>query len=264
MGRPYLKSLGIILLVLLPALVFAQPRIPKGLQRFQIGYSFPMTSATYTTHSLIFDDFGDNNLDTVQSKDVKTKGGFGVTLGTHFPIVQLSDNSCLSISLDYLYNLLVWDADMVKIDGYDATTGAYTYNSTYIISAATVHMGLPVGIDYKMGGEASLDRSNRTSLTLGTGFYPSMNATIFENNAGAKLKIQPYLKAEFGAFAGVNWKVRALYSFGRLEYIDYSSSLTGTGYAYEESASLISKSSLVLSLMVQPFSFGWSKSQWWR
>jgi hypothetical protein len=264
MGHPYLKSFGIILLVWVPVLSFAQPRIPKGLQRFQIGYTFPMSSAKYTTHTLIFDDFGESNLDTTMSKDAKTKGGFGVTLGTHFPIVHMSETSCLAISLDFLYNLLVWDADMVKIEGYDASTGEYSYNSSYIPSAATVHMGLPIGIDYKTGGEASLDRSNRMSFTFGTGFYPSLNATIFENNAGAKMKIQPYLKAELGVFGGVNWKLRALYSFGRLEYIDYSSSLSGTGYEYSESASLISKSSLSLSLMVQPFSFGWSKSQWWR
>ena len=252
------------MLVIFPILSFAQPRIPKGLQRFQLGYTYPMSTAKYTTRTVVFDDFGDNNLDTTLSKDAKTKGGFGVTLGTNFPIVRMGDKSSLAISLDYLYNFLVWDADMVKISGYDESTGSYTYNSSYVPSAVTVQMGLPIGIDYKTGGEATLDRSNRTSFTFGTGFYPSMSATVFENNAGAKLKIQPFLKAEFGVFAGVNWKLRALYAFGRLEYIDYSSSLGVSGYSQEESASLISKSSLNLSLMVQPFSFGWSKSEWWR
>lgn len=256
------KILISTLLLLLPVCSFAQS---KGFQRFQIGYSFPMTTATYTEHSLMYNEYSEENIDTTFSRNVKSKGGFGITLGHYFPISKLSDKSSLNIGVDFLYNFLVWDAEMVNMEDYDYTTGEYNnYGSNYVISAATVHWGLPVGIDYKYGGEATLNRSNRMSLTLGTGFYPSMNLTVFETNAGAKFKLQPYLKAEVGIFAGINFKVRALYSFGKLDYISYSETDNGDTYSYESSASLISKSCLTLSIMVMPGSFKWGKEAWWR
>lgn len=258
------RKICLVTLMTVPVSAMAVPRIPKALQRFQIGYSFIMTSATYTEHSYIYDDYGNNNIDTSFSKNSRTKGGFGATLGTYFPIARMGEQSSLNIDLDYMYNLMIWDADMVNLSGYDETQGEYTYSTSYNISAATIQMALPIGISYKTGPEATLDRSSKISLSLGTGVYPSLNLTAFESNAGVKLKLQPYLKAELGIFAGINWKVRALYSFGKIDYIGFNNNLKGDTYAYESSASLISKSCFSISVMVMPFSFGYSKSQWWR
>lgn len=256
------KILGILLLTMLPILTFAQP---KAIQRFEIGYSFPMTSATYTNHYSTYDVGGTDNSDTTFSRNVRSKGGFGITLGSYFPISKLSDKSSLNISVDFLYNLLVWDNALADFQTYDETTGTYTtYSNSYVITAATVHWGLPVGFDFKYGGEATLDKSNRLSFTLGTGVYPSMNLTVFDAYPGAKFKMQPYLKAELGVFAGVNIKVRALYSFGKLDYLNYSDKAAGPDYGYESSASLVSKSCLTLSVMVMPVSFRWGKETWWR
>jgi hypothetical protein len=257
----FLKTLGLMLIVLIPFNVSAQS---KAIQRFQLGYSFPMTTAKYTESYTIFQDLNAGSTDTSVSKNVKTKGGFGFTLGSYFPVAQMGEKSSLNIGVDFLYNLLVWDAQMIDVSGYDYETGSYNYTTNYVISAATVHWGLPVGIDFKTGGEATLDRSSRLSMTLGTGLYPSLNLTVFETNAGAKFKMQPYLKAEAGIFAGINWKVRALYSFGKLEYIGYSDTEGGSSYAYQSSASLMSKSSLTLSVLVMPGSFKWGKNEWWK
>ncbi len=253
-----------LLVVLFSFSSFAQRGVSSGIQRFEIGYSFPMTTATYTQHYKSYNEYSDDNLDTTMSKNVRTKGGFGITLGHFFPVAKMGEKSSLNISIAFLYNLLVWDADLVSVDGYDESTGSYSYNTNYVISAATVHWGLPMGVDFKTGGEATLDRSNRMSLTLGTGVYPSMNLTVFETNAGAKFKIQPYLKADVGIFAGINWKVRALYSFGKLDYIGYKESDEGSSYSSEYSTSLVSKSCLTLSLIVMPGSFKWGRSQWWN
>lgn len=261
MRNLFLKAAGLIAIFFVPFSSLAQS---KGFQRFQLGYSFPMTKAKYTERYLIYQDLSDDNIDTTMSKDVRTKGGFGITLGHFFPVAKMGEKSSLNISIDFLYNMMVWDAEMVDVSGYDYSTGSYSYNTTYVISAATVHWGLPIGVDFKTGGEATLDRSSKLSMTLGTGIYPSLNLTVFETNAGAKTKIQPYLKAEVGVFAGINWKVRALYSFGKLEYIDYSDVESGSSYAYESSASLVSKSTLTLSLLVMPGSFKWGKNEWWR
>lgn len=257
------KLLPVLIVVLLTGSnVFG--KMPRGLMRFQIGYSFPFTTATFKQHSLVYDDYGDNNIDTTYSRDVKSKGGFGVTLGTYIPVVHLTEKSCINVDIDFMYNLLVWDANTINYSGYSNTTGQYTYSTNYTITAATIQMGLPIGLSFKAGGEASQDRGDKLSLTLGTGVYPSLNATVFEDYAGAKFKLQPYLKAELGFFAGVNFKVRAFYAFGKLEYINYEDKFSGLTYAYNDEASLTGKSSFLLSVMVMPLSFGWGKEAWWR
>lgn len=247
-----------------PLLASAQSGLPKAMQRIEIGYSFPMTTAKFTQHTSLIDIFAETNTDTTFSKNYSTKGGFGITVGTYFPIVRLGENSSLNIALSYVYNAMVWDASIVHFNGYDSSAGMFTYNSNLVISALTVHMGLPIGLDFKTGGESILDRSKRFSFTLGTGIYPSMNATVFENFTGSKTKLQPYLKGEVGVFAGVNFKVRALYTFGNLNYIDYKENVGGDIFAYESSAKLTSTSTFTLSIIAQPFSFGWGKSEWWR
>ena len=257
MAKFNLKTLGLILLVSLPISSFAQS---KGVQRFQIGYYFPMTKAVYTERALTQTGLDDDEV----SNTVRTKGGFGITLGHFFPVAKIGQKSSLNISLDFLYNLMVWDAKMIGESEYDYTTGEYSTGDDLGISAATVHWGLPVGVDFKTGGEAILDRGSRLSLTMGTGIYPSMNVTAFESNAGIKMKIQPYLKAEVGMFAGINWKVRALYAFGKLDYINFSTTSSGVGYAYESTASLVSMSTFTLSLMVMPGSFKWGRNEWWN
>lgn len=253
-----------ILIVCLIVSNYSFAKMPKGLMRFQIGYSFPFTTATFKQHSLTYDDYGDNNLDTTYSRDVRSKGGFGVTLGTYIPIAQLTEKSSLNLDIDFMYNFLVWDAAKVNYSGYDNSTGQYTYSTNYTITSATVQMGLPIGLSFKAGGEASMDRGDKLSFTFGTGVLPTLNATIFDTYTGAKFKLQPYLKAELGFFAGVNFKVRALYAFGKLEYLNYDDSYAGDTYAYQDQASLTSKSSFLLSVMVMPLSFGWSKEAWWR
>ncbi len=268
-GSGILRLSAVALLLLAQTTTsFSQSSGSKAFQRFYSGYSFPMTSATYSERYMYYDDYGDNNMDTTMSKNVRSKGGFGIVLGTYFPIVRLTERTSLNISLDFMYNFLVWDGQMVdpstfNEDPYEEP-GAPTTNIVYEISGATVQWGLPVGVDLKTGGESSLDRADKFSFTLGTGVYPTLNLTVFEINAGAKFKMQPYLKAELGFFAGINWKMRALYSFGKLDYISYSENYSGDTYAYQSDVSLISKSCLTLSLMVTPGSFKWGKAQWWR
>ena len=116
MAKFNLKTLGLILLVSLPISSFAQS---KGVQRFQIGYSFPMTKAVYTERALTQTGLDDDEV----SKTVRTKGGFGITLGHFFPVAKIGQKSSLNISLDFLYNLMVWDAKMIGESEYDYTTG---------------------------------------------------------------------------------------------------------------------------------------------
>lgn len=225
----------------------------RGPKRIEIGYSFCMTAATYTYHATTFDESTISLVDTTYREKIRTKGGFGATVGTYFPIAPIGDKGALAISLSFMYNALLWEGSSFSYES-NSETGTTSSGS------GTVEMALPVGVDYKFGCDALLDKSKRFCYTVGAGAYPSLTATVYKDNAGAGFHVLPYLKAEVGVFAGICMKVRATYAFGTLKYINYNEDYGNV----QSQTSLKGKSALTLSLILMPFSWKWEKQDWWR
>ena len=247
------KSFGILVFLLFPLMSFAQ--MPKALSRVQIGVSYPTSAATFHSRYMITDTLGDNNLDTSFSKRFKPNSGFGVSVGTYFPLVSMGKGSSLNLSVDFVYYSTEWDASILVPTGINPLNDKYLFRAEKI-EASTVQMAVPIGIDYKTGPESTCDKSKTVSLTLGTGVYVSRNTTSFGGVDFDKNKVQPYIKAEVGAFGGINWKLRALFAFGKLNYMQTDSP--------SASMRLEDRSSLMLSFVIQPFSFTWNKASWWN
>ena len=107
-----------------------------------------------------------------------------------------------------------------------------------------------------MKTEATLERSNRFSFTVGGGIFPMLGAGVVYEFGGVNLVAPFYAKAELGFHAGVNWKLRATYiaksptSFSNDRNDIFSEPIT-------VETSLKSNDKFMLSILVQPFSFGW-------
>jgi len=224
----------------------------KGPKRIEIGYSFCMTAATYTYHATTFDESTISLIDTTYREKIRTKGGFGATVGTYFPVAPIGEKGSLAISLSYLYNALLWEGT-----SFSYSTGSEGTTSS---GSGTIEMALPVGLDYKFGCDALLDKSKRFCYSVGVGAYPSLTATVYKDEAGAGFHVLPYLKGEVGIFAGICMKVRATYAFGNIKYISYNDSYGNV----QSETSLKGKSALTLSLILMPFSWKWEKQDWWR
>lgn len=250
--RHTLFTLLVIIAVCSAELVHAQG-FPKSMQRTEVGYSFCMTSATYTYHATTFDESTISLIDTTYREKIRTKGGFGGTIGTFFPVAPIGQKGTLAISLSYLYNALLWEGTSFSYES-NSQTGTTSSGS------GTIEMALPVGVDYKFGCDALLDKSKRFCYTVGAGAYPSLTATVYKDNAGAGFHVLPYLKGEVGVFAGICFKVRALYTFGNIKYINFNEDYANV----QSQTSLKGKSALTLSLILMPFSWKWDKQDWWR
>lgn len=263
-----LRTLLAAMAVLLPILSTAQLRTIRQymnarenggnlgvFQRYQVGYSLPMASATWM-HDLSCQTPDGLIKDTSIVKNMGAAKGWGATSGTHFPIAVMGEKSILAIPVDAIVNLYVWNTGDIAING-----GTYNYD------VATMQIGVPVGIDYKTGGDAMLDKSNRISFTAGIGMHPNMYATAFGPwNGQAKFRVQPYLKAELGVFAGICFKVRALYTMSDVDLIKANEEQLYGGWSAADESETIrvrSKPNLTLSLLVMPFSWDWKQSQWW-
>ena len=240
---------------------YAQPRFPGFLKRLQFGYSYVMASADYETKDFFYSDLpGFPSRDTIYKGELKTTAAIGYNIGTYFPLKQLGRKSKLCLSTDFVYNIMTWESTK-NPNGLGGLTG-------FDYSGFTAQMGLPIGLDVKIGTDAMTDKAIRFCTTFGAGVHPSYSITAldYDISIDPKFNTNPYVKAEVGIFAGICFKLRALYTFGNMTYIDYNERKTDEAFLSltENGSKLTSKSNLTLSLIVMPFSWGWPRSEWWN
>lgn len=227
--------------------------------RYEVGYSLPMATATYTDQVRIVDDYGHVTTKSV-SHSSEAKSAFGTIAGTYFPISNMGDNSILAVSVAAKGNFYVFNSGIVYLDSLGVGGGS---GSSYQYDFVSMEVGLPVSMDMKFGCDAVQNKRKRLCFTAGFGMAPTMIITGIptgvnpdgstELGAGkAKFIVEPFLKAEVGAMVGICIKVRAMYSFGNIKYYNVSDDF--------ESVTLTGKSNLTLSLILMPFSFAWKNS----
>lgn len=239
-------------------------RLPGFLERFQFGYSFVIANAEYTSKLSqlnFFDPFNPITTDTTLKGTLNTKATFGITAGTFIPITQLGQKSSLNLSVDFVYNAMTWGATKDP-NGFGSLTGL-DYSGT------TVQMGLPVGVDVKLGSDAVTDKAVRFCSTFGLGVQPSYNVTTLDMNVNIDpiFNVNPYVKAEVGMFTGFCWKLRAMYTLLDQKYLTYKQRGIpdpNLPLITESNASLTAKRHLTVSLIIMPFSLAWKRSEWWN
>ncbi len=228
-------------------------QMPGILQRTQLGYSIVMNSAEYEVKQKITDP--SFSKDTTYKYDMKTTASFGYTIGTYVPVTRLGRKSKLVWGVDFMYNMMLWDS---KLRMYDA--GGNFYDAPF--SGATLQMALPTGLDFKFGCDALNVKNIRFCTTLGAGAFPSYSFTTLDqmSSIDPQFGIAPYAKFEVGVFAGICVKLRAMYTVGNLSYMDerVKNSVSDTR------STLTGTSNLTLSLLVMPFSWSWSREEWWN
>lgn len=239
-----------ILATTVPA--YAQFGVPRGPKCLEVGYTYGIATAEYKYHFQSFNETTGILSDTGYSERVTSKLGFGGFVGYYFPVYTMGPSSKLAITLSYMYNAYLWDGDAFYVS-------SSSRNGTTSVGSGTIEMALPVGVDYKTGCDAMFDKTKKGCASFGAGVYPTFGVTVYQGSGGFKFKARPYIKGEIGFFAGICFKVRAMYVLGSIPYIDYGDKYAG----YEETTSFKSKGTLNLSLVLMPMSWKWSKSSWW-
>lgn len=242
--------------------------LPNFLKRWEIGYSYSMASATYKSTETVKDNASGKSFTQDIKQNVNSKFGYGGFAGTYIPLARLGGQSQLAIGVDYEYNAFLWDYKVPEFNGFTTDENGVVNGVTYSdpvfgFSAMSVQMALPVSLDFKFGGEATLEKYSRWTGTVGAGVHPSLNMTVDYGNAGFGTGIAPFMKAEVGYKAGIVFKLRAQYSFGRIPFYTNANSLFNVSNL-QSSSELIGKNTFSLSLVLMPFSFNWKEGGWWR
>ncbi len=220
------------------------PRPPRGPKSFELGYSYCIASAQFSYQATSFNENTGVFKDTSFNTRLTSKSGFGISGGYYWPVTRMGELSRIAVGFSYMYNAYLWDGG----------TFAYSANSrtgTTSAGSGTIEMGLPVGADYKYGCDATFSRVERLCASVGAGVYPSMDLTIYREVGGFNFHVRPYVRAEFGFFAGICMKIRATYVAGNIDYFSYGHNVPGD----VEQTTFKSKGTTMLSFIVMPMSW---------
>jgi hypothetical protein len=271
------KLINLILLLLLAQNSFAQRSYlstlrhfdgyseakKARLKRYYFGYGIPTMSVDVTTHYVAPGDIG-ATVPVPQSERTRLdhltiSSGWGGTAGTFYVLAGTTRQSavCLEIAFsEYFY----------QYNFGPASYGPATFSDQSIVGLAC----MPIGIAYKSGGEVTLNKHDRSTLSISAGIAPFMSISKFLA-AQAQFSARPYFAFEVGAFAGIEWKFRAAYFAGKTTLVDVTadgldnvSKYTSIGGLGTMDVKAVAGGDFNLALTILPFSFKWAKqSRYW-
>jgi hypothetical protein len=222
-------------------------------QRSTYGYFVRFSNLNFTAHykdgisgapSLY------RHVDTTITKKVKSDldGSWGAYGETFIPIAHIDEESIFAFHYGVYCEFFKFKVgDMTMVPGEDPVTGDLTGFAG----------GLNLGFDYRIGGDALLDKHTRTMFNIGAGISPGMYGSDYAPIPGGEnggFTVQPYLKAEAGFFLGIAFKVRADLLLGKGKYFNASGEDGDTRLDVTATSPI---RGIRLGLAIMPYSWDW-------
>jgi len=219
--------------------------------RLEIGYGETFSNASETNYVRIKDPVTNviTGSTTGQSFSYRTGGGYAAV---YFPLTYINMHSALVLNTGINFTMSKWDLGNTSLNP----------DAMVVNTAKEMYFGVPIGVDYVFGGEASFNREDRVTLRGGAGLQPYMSMDKLEQGdvSNTKFGVKPYIKAEIGFFLGFEWKIRGVMVAGSRTLYDMKAgdlSLNNTNYY--ASYNFTVRPTYTIGLSVFPFSFGWGK-----
>lgn len=250
-------------LLLLPFFINAQPKgyvkqssLPRSLQRIEFGFTTANSASDFEGTFKSTKD-GRYQEDYYSGPSI-TKGGLGVTVGTFYRLALIGKNTAIAADVNFMYNKMNW------IIGKD-----FFIDNSWTISGKSNQFALPIGLSLKFGCDARLEKNHRFCASFGAGILPSVTTTVLPFTDSSKVKFKklyatPYIKLEAGIFARICWKLRFIYSWGDMPYVDDAYTIGKANNRAIEHYNNTGKSSAMLSVIIMPFSWDWPDNGWWN
>ena len=226
----------------------------KSYLSYGIDLGMAFSSADYSHSYSTIDGSGNIVGSNTISRSFDLKG-FQFGANVYFRLFDVTPNSSVVFNINpsaYLFHY-----EMGSIHPAGSNLNEYNY------SLAIGNLAVPLTLDYKTGGEALFDKSYRTSFTVGAGLSPVMYGTNFGNIKKNKFGIRPFVHAEIGVFAAIEWKIRLSYMPGTTKVMDLYSDDAGMETMPVDSHIQMTTSSMFsVGISLMPFSFGWKSERW--
>jgi hypothetical protein len=223
--------------------------------RFELYYGMTFGSGGVNINDR-FRDQSNNNIIAGNTRattfNYRSASGGGAV---YFPLSRLGQQSLLALNLGLYAVGNVWDIGNTSLEAGRVTS----------YEAKDLFFGVPIGVDFIYGGEATLNKGDKVTLRGGLGLMPyaAMGELADGSQDYAKLGVHPYVKAELGFFAGIEWKVRGMVVAGSRTIYDYKTgdfNLRDSDYYYSFNFKI--QPTYTVGLVIFPFSFGWDNDKW--
>ncbi|MCW3122586.1 MAG: hypothetical protein JWQ38_2078 [Flavipsychrobacter sp.] len=240
----------------------------KEAKRYELGFNYVVPMAEFAGVTAVYS--GSTKIgDTTTKRNITATQGIGGDIGLSLPIKATGHTSCFAASFHIMGNMLTWT-------GVNPTQNAdgsvNTVTSSKSVDISTIQISVPIGIEWKAGNDAILTKRLPFGTTLGIGAMPQVTMTTL-TASGASATIDPkmsfgctpYAKVELSIFAGLDFKLRAMYSLGNITLIDVNKGIgAGSSALTDGPFKITSTSNLMLSLIIMPFSGGWHETAWYN
>lgn len=228
-------------------------------RRYEIGGGLTMPAGTFTGVVTIQGAGGEFKGDSTASRAIPANG-FGGLIGVNMPFKATGHISCWAVAAQLGVNMYTW-ADLNQT----MTIAGDYKTSKKPLSASTMQIILPVGIDYKVGNDAILTKRLPLGVSFGVGVVPQIMQTKLNEVSAFKpqwgYSCLPYAKFDVSVFTGFCWKIRLMYSMGQINLLDVNHKIDGYN---DGMLTLSSKSQLMASFIIMPFSGGWREWAWYN
>ncbi len=257
--------------LVMPAGVFGQYQFPMhpflsyfgDLQRYEIAFNVNMPSGSFEGVQRVTTDgtYGGYYLgDTTIKRDLSSMG-FGGSIGLSLPFKATGHISCWAMAIQLGVNMHTW-TNLNSTYKFDGTLVSPTDNA---LTASTMQVHLPIGIDWKVGNDAIKSQRLALGASMGLGVIPQLNMTSASTGQNIRSNYgfgcTPYAKVEGNFRLGWVFKLRAMYSMGDISLLRVNKRIDG----YTDGPfSIISTSNLTFSLVIMPFSGSWRETDWWN
>lgn len=231
----------------------------RDFQRYEISGTYVVPFATFNGVTRVQDANGNYQGDSTL-KRTQVGSGIGGSIGLSLPFKATGHISCWAVNFHLMAHMYTW----TNLNPTMGTDGSFV-NVTPALTASTIQVALPIGIDWKAGNDCIKSKRLPLGTSLGVGFMPQMNMTTVSNpppgqNAQFAFGCTPYAKVEASFFAGLDIKLRAIYTIGDITLIDVNQPIQGYN---DGQFKITSNGNLMLSLVIMIGSGGWEEYSWW-
>jgi len=234
----------------------------KQLDRYELGFNYGLLSSGQYQGMLPYVTGGD----TILTRNIASTG-LGGTIGLSVPIKATGHISCWAMDIHLMVNMYTTET----LNQTMSTDGSLAVG-TPALTANTLQIALPVGIEWKVGTDAICTKRLAMGGSFGAGVMPQYNSTTmaYSNTGNAaigtppgstSLGLNPYAKVEFAFNLGMVIKLRLLYTMGNIDLIDVNKPIP---YYTDGPFRIISNSNLMATITLMPFSLGWRETAWWN
>ena len=222
--------------------------------RLEIGYGETFSNGSASTYTRTKDGASGviTGTTTGKSFNYRSMSGYGAV---YFPLTHIGQSSALVLNTGIYTRGSSWDLGNTSLDP----------TATTLNTASEIQIGVPVGVDYIFGGEATGNKQDKVTLRAGAGAMPyvAFGSLADKSEKYSKLGMKPYIKAELGFFLGVEWKIRGMVIAGSRTLYNYQvGDYNLNSNSYYASYNFTIRPSYVIGFSVFPFSFGWENDKW--